>query len=743
MLDGQHELQIQYSAGYTAGSFFLPICVVSVAFYLLSLSEKVEIVRIVLVGFLTGAAVCGMHYLGQGGIANYYVSYDWPYVLGSAFIAVTAATVALGVFFYLKHTWTNSWWKRALCAALLGASVSGMHWVATVGTVYRLRRQARKGGGLTRQSTVVIVLCLALGCCITLITFAIIGQRVKTRSAHRAQEVVLASVIFDTDGKLLVTPEGRIPSRKIAKTYLERTYNEIFDIDHPVFAWLYRASHYWPGVVDLIPKMKAHLLATREGKSARQWMDDTISGRTTIDREEDQIDFGTTFKELFCVAASELAESTQEPLENLGFLFESIMYTGTVNRPRKRKLLSKASKNDPLSSAEHGELHSSFGRGQLLFLVRQATRQDAMRLQAAGFSFAALTNILPSLAHSMEVSIGELSTQLHQIQRSLSSESMLQPGVHLACYALRPRFHGRWDVLINKDHKNMLPTIHLTQSSLASWQMDIIKELDNLTVPECYLYLQDRISHSESQEEVFLVELDDAISSLAMQIGHPLFQNARFLARPFSVPCQTSDGSRNRRKATVMIFRVMADAHYSNPLNGRFEFGSSRLFRAQQHVYPGSPDHGAFARQVHLEFAGLAEVKGTSSVTLGQSTPRRLSSVSPASSANKSRARQSGQDTPFRNSQTSVGDIRPPGKKPGKTHIAQVFFGGIHVQREISVDTNEVQEHRQSEDCMELGQCGAHCEASFAPTEIDTFADELILLMMEERRQQPVRGLNS
>lgn len=160
MLDGQNELQIQYSAGYTGGSFFLPICVVSVAFYLLSLSEEVEIIRIVVVGLLTGAAVCGMHYLGQGGIANYYVAYSWPYVLGSAFIAVIAATVALGVFFYLKRNWTNNWWKRALCAALLGAAVSGMHWVATVGTTYRLRRQARKASSLGRQGTVVIVLCL-------------------------------------------------------------------------------------------------------------------------------------------------------------------------------------------------------------------------------------------------------------------------------------------------------------------------------------------------------------------------------------------------------------------------------------------------------------------------------------------------------------------------------------------------------------------------------------------------------
>lgn len=34
--------------------------------------------------------------------------------------------------------------------------------------------------------------------------------------------VVLASVIFDKDGRILVTPEGHIPNEKITKQYIER-----------------------------------------------------------------------------------------------------------------------------------------------------------------------------------------------------------------------------------------------------------------------------------------------------------------------------------------------------------------------------------------------------------------------------------------------------------------------------------------------------------------------------------------
>lgn len=161
MANGKPDDQIQYSPGFTAGSFFLPVCVVGIAFYFFSVSEKVSILGTMVGGLLVGLAVCGMHYMGQKGIANYTPSYSWRHVFGSAIIAVAADTVALGVFFYLRSTWTNSWWKRMSCASLLAVSVSGMHWVATVGTAYRMRADMMQNtSGLSREATVVVVICL-------------------------------------------------------------------------------------------------------------------------------------------------------------------------------------------------------------------------------------------------------------------------------------------------------------------------------------------------------------------------------------------------------------------------------------------------------------------------------------------------------------------------------------------------------------------------------------------------------
>lgn len=54
-----HGLHIDYSPGFTAGSFFLPICGVGVAFYFFSISERVSILGTLVGGFTVGSAICG------------------------------------------------------------------------------------------------------------------------------------------------------------------------------------------------------------------------------------------------------------------------------------------------------------------------------------------------------------------------------------------------------------------------------------------------------------------------------------------------------------------------------------------------------------------------------------------------------------------------------------------------------------------------------------------------------------
>lgn len=165
--DGAVQLQIYYSAGLTTISFFLPIIVIFMAFAAVGSNEEISVVRLVLGGTLAGLGICGMHYLGQASITNYDCVYFVAFVIGAGIIAVVAATAALGIFFVFRSQWNASWWKRAICAVILASAVSGMHWVASVGTEYRLKQNSSfltddKSRDATTISVIILV-CPIIG----------------------------------------------------------------------------------------------------------------------------------------------------------------------------------------------------------------------------------------------------------------------------------------------------------------------------------------------------------------------------------------------------------------------------------------------------------------------------------------------------------------------------------------------------------------------------------------------------
>jgi NO-binding membrane sensor protein with MHYT domain len=159
--NGDSALQVACSPAFMAVSFFLPIVVLLTAFITIGSNKKVSWLRVGLGGTLAGLSICGMHYLGQAGILNYSVEYMVANIVGSVLIAVVATITSLFVFFILRASWTASWWNRALAASLLAGAVSGMHWVAEVGTQYRLKQgDISTDGTLSRNSTVIVVIIL-------------------------------------------------------------------------------------------------------------------------------------------------------------------------------------------------------------------------------------------------------------------------------------------------------------------------------------------------------------------------------------------------------------------------------------------------------------------------------------------------------------------------------------------------------------------------------------------------------
>jgi NO-binding membrane sensor protein with MHYT domain len=162
--DGEAQLQLDYNSGFTALSAFLPIVFLFIALTLFELRQPSEGMFwpfLMVSGFIAGLSVTGMHYVGNFGISNYFLHNPAQFVIGAAAIAIVASIIALSLFFYFKEKWVNSFPKRMASSVVLASAVSGMHWVASVGTTYTLRRAITYQSDRRNINLIVAMVCVS------------------------------------------------------------------------------------------------------------------------------------------------------------------------------------------------------------------------------------------------------------------------------------------------------------------------------------------------------------------------------------------------------------------------------------------------------------------------------------------------------------------------------------------------------------------------------------------------------
>ncbi|KAG4436402.1 hypothetical protein IFR05_008125 [Cadophora sp. M221] len=756
--DAQFAIQIAYSPAYTAVSFFVPITVLLVAFIVVGSDDRVSIVRVTVGGTLAGLAICGMHYMGQAGISNYTCVFNVGNVVGSVVIAVVASIVALTVFFVLRAAWTNSWWKRAVCAVILAGAVFGMHWTASIGTNYRLKQGVRSpSDSISRDLIVIVVIVLSITACFILFVFAVLARRRRSRSADQAQHVVLASAIFDVHGRLLVTPEGYLPNQKVTTSHIEWSLDDTFAVSHPVFQWIFRTTRSWSNIHSLLPGMRSHLYNASTQRASRASLKAEVDLGSGDGESPD--DSSIILRELFCVAAADLAEQLNEPLENVGILFDQVLGTGQTKTSSKSKVLGK-------SRGSFNDLESDgTGRGQLLFLVRRANKREAERFAAAGYRFAEVQNVAHIITRNMQINCNDLQGRLTNMHEYSSDTNVLTPGVHLACFAIRASLRGGFDVLTRKDARNQLPTMQLPIDKLDNWQIGYLAQLDGSSVTACLKFLKERLASPENtkRELSFATQLYDALVGLDEEIGDT-FADAVLIGNPISAPCYGPGGDNAKpAQAALITFRTIVPIQF-RAQGLKFGFTPLNFFRTQQCVYKNSPDHARFARAIHKEFGPLVNKKRLS-IRDGDENLESASSTGKFSRRLTRNVRgpldapMKGEGVPKAHTKTLSSLIfwnrkRSSGVARGSPKIAwdssseirlveTQTFGGIMVSQEVSVDVRDFEgfsrqkgrldDESSRTDINEI-QMGTTGEAMREVDDSETYVDRLLAICTATRR---------
>ena len=164
--EGENNMQLIYSPGFTALSVFLPIIFLFAGFSIADRESQKHrgkfrlAVFLGIAGIAAGLSIVGMHYVGNFGILNYDLRYSPKYIGGAIVFAVIDAMGALAFFFSMKELWINKWWSRLMTAIFLATAVSGMHWVASVGVVYKLKTSPKPNASFARNTNLIIAIAL-------------------------------------------------------------------------------------------------------------------------------------------------------------------------------------------------------------------------------------------------------------------------------------------------------------------------------------------------------------------------------------------------------------------------------------------------------------------------------------------------------------------------------------------------------------------------------------------------------
>ncbi|KAF2863931.1 hypothetical protein K470DRAFT_239807 [Piedraia hortae CBS 480.64] len=707
--DGDPRKQLVYSPGYTTLSIFLPIIGLTLAFSAAELSARTTFLHwaaLTCTGIFAGLSIVGMHYVGNFGISNYSLHYAHRLIVASVIIAIGDCMLVLLLFYTLREKWISSWWKRLLCAAFLAGGVSAMHFSASTGCRYERKKLNSDDEIRTRNTQVAVAgaLCAA-AFAILLIILVVSRHRARLRKTS-SRKVMLACAMFDEAGRILVTTDGVLPAKEITDKYQHRTFSEDFDTAHPVFQWIYRVSHNWAGVSELIPRMKNHM------GNMNSHMDSTL-------------DYSVIFRERFCIAAASLAGGMHMTIERMGVLYDRIVETGTLKAEDKN---NRHTQGD-LEAAKQSDL---FGKGQLLFLTRQLNSEDVSDLINAGYRFGHVQQVGRNISQPLQIPLPALEAHITGLKSYVNMNSSLEKsGTWLSFFALIPRTSGKgFDVAVKREERNQLPDVLLTPSEPQPWQVDFLHRMDGMRTSSCMAFLQDRNAVDaprSSSERTFSNELLRATEALRQQVPPEWFREARFVAQPvYAHYPQRSRVNNNTSLTCIYSFCVIADLHISAEAYRDLARTPLTFFSARQRCYPGSPDHSTLAREIHQEFGPLL-TRRLPSTDLGVRNPNNMwrsaldrksgkSRISTPNSRNSSIAQIS--------DSSSVHElVEKPGR--GRTPAAggDSHWGGILVDSETVVESDSKQGWNQAESPgLNLGLKTAITTAR----QDDTFVDELL-----------------
>lgn len=380
-------------------------------------------------------------------------------------------------------------------------------------------------------------------------------------------------------------------------------FDDDFGVHHPVFHWIWKASHDWDSVADLIPKMRTHL---RRHDPSLAKVTPLSSSASSVHEDESCTDSTVLFREGYCVAAADLAERLYSSLDQLGALYDQVIGTGLLPTLAKRPGSASAEGSSPNSP-------TTFEKGQLLLFTRKLRPEETDHFTAAGFRFAPSNRVEGTIAKTMQVPVSHVVAQMARLHSYAQRTSVAPPpkqGVFLVCLAALARVRSTFLVLVQKDKQEELPDAQLVSEDLTTYQLSYLNQFDGWLAERFIKTIEWKDKNRNTlanEEKTFVLILRNALAHLAETLGEEWFLDLVFSSQPIYMRYGASKAQVTAH-TTVFGFTRMVDIHQgTRKCPEQLTLANWEFVKLRQVYYPGCNDHGKMRHEVHAEFGPLLE----------------------------------------------------------------------------------------------------------------------------------------
>ncbi|TPX68065.1 hypothetical protein SpCBS45565_g03351 [Spizellomyces sp. 'palustris'] len=233
---------IMFGKGLTITSIFIPMISVFVGMSITGAADKPALWRIALGGAFAAFGVLAMHFLAMRAMT---INLRWRLgiIALSSIVAWLTTSIALFTFFKLRQYWQTSWLKQVGCAMLLGGAITATHYLAMHAALYQDGDASVPSASSLTQSQV-----LNIGAGFSVVTglllAALAARRIHASSyggSQRGQQLTLACLLLNREGKVLVDIDGKLPNRPVTGEFDISQKNPL----SPALLWLLKASCAW------------------------------------------------------------------------------------------------------------------------------------------------------------------------------------------------------------------------------------------------------------------------------------------------------------------------------------------------------------------------------------------------------------------------------------------------------------------------------------------------------------------